>query len=82
MKRAKRGKRRKREFKEAAGMIVFERRAYFNDYLEAQVGARWHLIKRTLYDAGYTTVAVNEYRDGLLADFRAVCRENGFTDFI
>ena len=83
MRYRKQGKtRRKREIENVAGMVVIDKAAYFNHYLEAQVGARWHLIKRTLYDAGYTTVAVNEYRNGLLADFRAVCKEHGIIGWI
>ncbi len=77
MKKQGRGKH-KREFENIAGFLVFEKRAYFSDYLENEVGAKWHTIKRTLYDAGYTTAAVNEYRDGLLADFRKLCDDHGF----
>ncbi len=81
MKKKRRGKR-KREFEDIAGFVVFEKRANFSDYLENEVGAKWHTIKRTLYDAGYTAIAVNEYRDGLLSDFRALCRAHGFTEYI
>lgn len=81
MKKKRRGKR-KREFENIAGFVVFEKRAYFSDYLENEVGAKWHTIKQTLYDAGYTAIAVNEYRDGLLSDFRELCRAHGFTECI
>jgi len=77
----KKGKKKtKREFVEVDGMLVFEKRAFFNDYLEAQIGANWFLIKRSLFDAGYTAQEANDYRDGLLADFREMCREHGFIE--
>ena len=78
----KRKKKIKRDFKEVDGLLVFEKRAYFSDYLEAQIGAKWHLIKNTLYDAGYTTTEVNAYRDGLLEDFKAMCDAHGFTKYV
>ena len=81
MKKAGRRKQ-KREFENIAGFLVFEKRAYFSDYLENEVGANWHTIKRTLYDAGYTAAAVNEYRDGLLADFRELCSDHGFIAWV
>lgn len=72
----------KREFIDINGYMVFEHRAYFSDYLEAQVGAKWGLIKRTLFDAGYTARQVNEYRDGLLADFDRLCSKYHFTSIV
>ena len=80
MKKAQR--KRKREFEDIDGLLVFEKRAYFSDYLEAQIGAKWHLIKRSLYDAGYTSIEVNAYRAGLLEDFKAMCKDHGFKEFI
>ena len=55
---------------------VYENRTiYFNNYLQEQIGAKWQQVKNSLYDAGYTSSGVNEYRDGLLADFNALCSE-------
>lgn len=77
-----RQKKRKREFEDIAGFLVFEKRAYFASYLENEVGASWRMIKRTLYDAGYTAVEVNEYRNKLLSDFKELCSAYGFTEHI
>lgn len=82
MEEMKKRKKVKREFVDVAGMLVFEHHAYFKDYLEAQIGAGWHLIKRSLFDAGYTVAEVNAYRDALLEDFDKICKENGFVKYI
>lgn len=81
MKKAGRRKR-KRELEDIAGFLVFEKRAYFSDWIENEIGAKWRTVKQTLYDAGYTAMAVNEYRDGLLSDFQALCRAHGFKEYI
>ena len=72
----------KREFIEINGWLVFEHRAFFSDYLENEVGAKWNMIKRSLFDAGFTAADVNEYRDNLLADFKTICNDNGFIAMI
>lgn len=73
----------KRNFEDAGGgLLVFDKKAYFNDYLEIQIGAKWQAIKNSLYDAGYTTAEVNAYRDDLLEDFKELCKEKGFTTYI
>ena len=72
----------KREFIDINGYLVFEHRAYFSDYLETEVGAKWGIIKRSLFDAGYTVTEVNDYRDRLLDDFNALCNEYHFTSII
>ena len=51
---------------------------HFNDYLRQQVGAGWYVIRNDLYNAGYTTWEVFEYREKLLEDFRKLCRENRY----
>lgn len=76
------GKKRKREFVEINGYLVFEHHAFFNDYIEAEIGAKWGLIKRTLFDAGYTAAEVSEYRDRLLKDFDEFCRKYSFVKII
>lgn len=83
MKKTKAGRRkRKLEFENIAGFLGFEKRAYFSDYLENEIGASWYKIKCSLYDAGYTTTEVNEYRERLLSDFRELCRVHGFAEYI
>ena len=57
-------------------MPVYGNTLHFNSYLNIQIGATWPQIKNGLYDAGYTAAEVNEYRNGLLDDFRAFCKEN------
>lgn len=82
MEQMRRKKKVKREFIEIDGMLIFERKAFFKDYLETQIGANWFLIKRSLFDAGYTAEETNEYRNKLLNDFRSMCKEHGFTEYI
>lgn len=55
---------------------------FFNEYLEIYVGAKWQQIKSSLYDAGYTTVEVNEYRNEQLKDFNKICKENSLNGVI
>lgn len=57
-------------------MPVYGNKVFFNHYLQQQIGGTWQQVKNSLYDAGYTSLEVNEYRNGLLEDFRAVCDEN------
>lgn len=65
------------------GLTVFEpNTVYFNDYLFTYIGAKWQPIKESLYDAGYQVTEVSQYRDGLLADFKKLCRENGYYGII
>lgn len=55
---------------------------HFNDYLRQQVGAGWYFLRAILYDTGYSAMEVYEYREGLLRDFRKLCRENGYVPMI
>ncbi len=69
-------KKKARPKKDVQCMPVYGNKVYFNHYLLNQIGATWQQVKNSLYDAGYTCLEVNEYRNGLLEDFRAVCEEN------
>lgn len=72
----------KREFIDINGYLVFEHRAYFSGYLEAEAGAKRGMIKRSLHDAGYTAQDVNDYRNRPLDDFNALRRKYHFTSII
>lgn len=70
---------RRRTVDPKTGLTVFEpNTVYFNNYLEEYIGAKWSAIKGSLYDAGYQTTEVSNYRDGLLEDFKTICKENHF----
>lgn len=69
-------KKKARPKKDIQCMPVYGNKVYFNHYLLNQIGATWQQVKDNLYDAGYTFVEVNDYRNGLLEDFRALCEEN------
>lgn len=69
-------KKKVRPKKDIQCMPVYGNKVYFNHYLLNQIGATWQQVKDNLYDAGYTFVEVNDYRNGLLEDFRALCEEN------
>lgn len=69
-------KKKARSKKDVQCMPVYGNKVYFKHYLLNQIGATWQQVKNSLYDAGYTCIEVNEYRNGLLEDFRAVCEEN------
>lgn len=61
------------------GLRVYDgNRLRFNDYLRQQVGAGWYVIRDDLYESGYATTEVFEYRESLLGDFRKLCREHGY----
>lgn len=69
-------KKKNRPKKDILCMPVYGNKVFFNHYLQQQIGAGWQQMKNSLYDAGYTSVEVNEYRNGLLEDFREVCEKN------
>lgn len=71
-------KQKKRAIDTIEGLRVFAPgKVYFNEFLTEYIGAPWQPIKNSLYDAGYTTREVMEYRDGLLSDFYDICERNG-----
>ncbi len=55
---------------------------HFNDYLRQQVGAGWYFIRNMMYDMGCSAGEVFEYREGLLKDFRKLCKQNGYVPMI
>ena len=67
----------------AIGLRVYNgNELHFNDYLRQQVGAGWYVIRNDLYDAGYTTWEVFEYREKLLEDFRELCRQHRYIPIV
>ena len=78
----KKFKKKKREFENINGLMVFEKQAYFNDYVINEVGAAWLFFVRTLYDAGFTKIEVSNIRQTLQNDFLTLCAANGFTPHI
>ena len=69
-------KKKARPKKDIQCMPVYGNKVFFNHYLQQQIGANWQQVKNGLYDAGYTCLEVNEYRNGFLEDFRELCEEN------
>lgn len=68
---------RKRTYSKETGLTVFEPNVvYFDEYLEMYIGAKWPAIKRSLYDAGYQTPEVSEYRSKLIKEYYRLCNTN------
>lgn len=55
---------------------------FYNEYLEIYVGAKWQQIKSSLYDAGYTSAEVNDYRNEQLKDFNKICKEKNLCGIV
>lgn len=65
------------------GLRVYQgNELHFNDFLRKEVGAGWYFIRDMLYEFGFDVGDVYEYREGLLRDFRELCRENGYVPVI
>lgn len=51
---------------------------YFSSFLLVQIGAGWNDIKHSLYESGWNAKQVSDYRDELINDFVATCRNHGY----